>query len=138
MKQDFKISELIPQKPPAVMIDDLLNCSSKTATGQLTIRESNIFVHKGCLQEAGIVEFMAQTAAAYTGYRNKMAKEPFAEGYIGAIKNLVIYKLPAANTTIQSEITIDNEIMGYTIISGKVMFHDAMIAGCEMRILTEV
>ncbi|MBN1157764.1 MAG: hypothetical protein JXA61_00140 [Bacteroidales bacterium] len=133
--QDDDITSYIPQRIPMVMVDRLLYCDVKTAIGLLEVRESNIFVHNGFLQEAGIVEFMAQTAAAFTGYQNKKTSKPVSQGYIGAIKNLVIHSLPAVNSVLHAGITIENEIVGYTLVSGTVRSEDHVIATCEMRIL---
>ena len=36
---------------------------------------------------------------------------------------------------IRSEINIENEIVGYTIITGRIMMDQKLLALCEMRIL---
>jgi predicted hotdog family 3-hydroxylacyl-ACP dehydratase len=132
---DFEILDLIPQRPPMTMIDALIAADDKSARGQLYIRESNLFSDNGVLAEPGLIEFIAQTAAAYTGYKNKTTSKKVSEGYIGAIKNLVIHELPKVNSPIQSEIVVENEIVGYTIIAGRVYQEDRLLAECEMRIL---
>jgi predicted hotdog family 3-hydroxylacyl-ACP dehydratase len=131
----FEILSLIPQRPPMQMIDTLTSVGERSARGSLFIKESNMFVTKGGLSESALIEFIAQTAAAYTGYRNKINSENVTEGYIGAVKNLVIHSLPAINTTIESEIEVVNEIVGFTIIMGRVFYNESLIAECEMRIL---
>jgi len=136
--QDIKILDLIPQRPPMQMIDKLIYADERSARGSLFIRDTNLFSEKGVLREPGIIEFIAQTAAAFTGYRNKMNKESVNEGYIGAIKNLLISFLPPVNTEIHSEIMLENEIVGYTIVKGKVLWEDEVIAECEMRILLQI
>jgi 3-hydroxyacyl-[acyl-carrier-protein] dehydratase len=135
---DFHIPDLIPQRPPMQMIDRLFYADEKSAKGSLFIDATNIFIENGKLSESALVEFIAQTAAAFTGYHNKLNKNKVTEGYIGAVKNLVIHKLPFINTEIHSEITVENEIIGFTIIQGRVLSQDAVIASCEMRILTKV
>ena len=132
---DYNILELIPQRPPFVMIDQLTYSDERSAKGRLFIKESNVLCHNGYLQEAGLMECIAQTAAAFTGYRNKIRNQKISEGYIGAVKNLVIYELPPVGAMIRSEITIENEIVGYTIITGRIMMEQKLLALCEMRIL---
>lgn len=134
--QDYDITALVPQRPPMIMVDRLISCDEKSATGMMKVRESNVFVHNGRLQEAGIIELMAQTAAAFTGYKNKTTAKPVAEGYIGAVKNLSVHVLPPLNSVIYADITVENEIVGYTIIQGKVRTDADVIAMCEIRILT--
>ena len=134
---DYLVTELIPQRPPMVMIDKLLSVEAETATGVLNVQEDNLFTYKGRFQEAGLVEFMAQTAAAQTGFRNLQGREKVREGYIGALKNLVVHELPPVPSTLHAEIRIENEIVGYTILSAKVRLGSKVLATCEMRILTQ-
>ncbi|MFO7370852.1 MAG: pseudouridylate synthase [Bacteroidales bacterium] len=133
---NYNILELIPQRPPMQMIDRLLDADERSAKGCLFVKESNLFCDNGILSESALVEFIAQTAAAYTGYRNKINNNSVSEGYIGAVKNLVISSRPLVNTEITSEIVVENEIVGFTIIIGKVFDQGQVIAECEMRILS--
>ena len=133
---DYDILELIPQRPPMQMIDRLLYADEQSAKGCLFIKESNLFCDNGMLSESALIEFIAQTAAAYTGYQNKINNNSVSEGYIGAVKNLVISSRPLVNTEITSEIVVENEIVGFTIINGKVFDQGRVIAECEMRILS--
>jgi predicted hotdog family 3-hydroxylacyl-ACP dehydratase len=132
---EYNILDLIPQRPPMTMIDALITADEKSARGNLHILESNLFSENGVLTEPGLIEFIAQTAAAYIGYKNKTTNKEVGEGYIGAIKNLSIYELPKVNTAIQSDIVVENEIVGYTIIIGRIYQDDRLLAECEMRIL---
>jgi len=87
------------------------------------------------LGESALIEFVDQADAAFTGYRKAVKDTGVTEGYIGAVKNLSINELPRIGTEIQSEIEVVNEIVGFTIIIGKVSFESRLIAECEMRIL---
>jgi predicted hotdog family 3-hydroxylacyl-ACP dehydratase len=133
----YKIEDLIPQRPPMVMIDTLVHADEKSAGGKLIIKESNIFCHGGFLQESGMVEFIAQTAAAQSGYLQLKAGKTISLGFIGSVKNLIVKSLPAVNSEIGSEIIIDNELLGYTIITGRVRQEGRVFAECEMRIKVE-
>jgi predicted hotdog family 3-hydroxylacyl-ACP dehydratase len=133
--EEYEILDLIPQRPPMVMIDRLTYSGENSAGGRLFIKESNLFCHEGYLQEAGLLEFLAQTAAAYRGYLQLCAQKEVKLGFIGAIKNLVINSLPQINTEVQSEIIVENELLGFTIITGKILQNRSVIAECEMRIL---
>jgi predicted hotdog family 3-hydroxylacyl-ACP dehydratase len=132
---DYNVLDLIPQRPPLQMIDKLLYADERSAKGSLRIAADNLFCENGFFRESGIIEFIAQTAAAFTGYRNKLNSNLVKEGYIGAIKNLEIHQLPPVHAEIQAEIQVENEIIGFTIVTGKVYLEDRCIATCEMRIL---
>ena len=120
-----------------VMIDCLVHAEEKTAGGKLLITPSNVFCHAGQFQEAGLVEFIAQTAAAWTGYKQLSAGQEVRLGFIGSVKNLVVHLLPAVDTEILSEIVLDSEVLGYTIITGKVFQSGNSLVECEMRIKLE-
>jgi predicted hotdog family 3-hydroxylacyl-ACP dehydratase len=131
--EEYEILDLIPQRPPMVMIDQLTHSGEKLARGRLLIRESNVFCHEGHLQEAGLIEFITQTAAAYEGYLRLSSQTEVKRGFIAVIKNLVIHSLPVINTEIQSEIIIENELLGYTIITGSIIQNNSVIAKGELR-----
>jgi len=135
MKDDhIYILELIPQRPPMVMVDKLIYSDEKISRSVLHIREGNIFVENSTLSEAGLVENIAQTAAARIGYISMLGKKPVPLGYIGAVQHLEIISLPKINEEIKTEITIKNEIFNVTVISGEVICNEKPIAQCEMKI----
>lgn len=129
------ILELIPQRPPMVMIDQLIACTEKEATTTFTISEENVFCEGGVFSEAGLIENIAQTAAAQVGYICKEKNIPVPIGFIGALKNLEIFFFPKAGEKIISSIQIENEVMGITLISGKVLCNDKVAARTEMKIM---
>ena len=132
-----KLEMLIPQKAPFVMVDKLISTdNSKTITG-LTITENNFFTNNGFFTEPGLIENMAQSAAAKIGYQYQQINAPIPVGFIGAIKNLKIYKLPKQGMEITTEIVIDYEIQDFSLISGKVFEGSELLACCEMKIFLQ-
>ncbi len=133
-----KITELIPQRNPIVMIDKLISCEGASTVSGLLVKEDNIFSQDGFLQEPGLVENIAQTAAARVGYVCKQENKDVPVGFIGAVKNLKIYNLPKVNSEINTEVVITNEIMGVTIIKGQVNDEEGnILAECEMKIFLQ-
>ena len=136
------ILELIPQRPPMVMIDRLLSCDDKNAVTELVIRPDNLFLDQNGFTTPGIMENMAQTAAARTGYllKNKTGslnkKAPI--GVIGSIKNFRLYVQPPVGTLIRTTVTIEHEVLMATVVKGKVEVNGTPVAECELQIyLTE-
>jgi len=126
--------DLIPQRPPMVMIDKIIGSDEKKTVTNLFINGDNIFCENGFFCEPGLIENIAQTAAAGNGIKAKHEKSDVSTGYIGAIKNLKINFLPKVNSTISTEVIIENEILGVTIISGQVKCNGNIAAECEMKI----
>ena len=128
------IEILIPQRPPFVMIDKLLEVTETATTTGFTILNDNIFVQDGIFKEPGLVENIAQTAAARAGYVSKTENKPVLVGYIGAVNNLQIFLLPKTGDELITEITIENQIFDVTLISGKITCNKQLIAQCNMKI----
>ena len=61
------VISLIPQRPPMVMVDALLSYTATTGAAGLTIAADNLFVQNGQLQEAGVIEHIAQSIALHKG-----------------------------------------------------------------------
>lgn len=124
----------IPQRPPFVMIDELIYSGQMTTRTSFVIAEDNIFVEAGEFLEAGLIENMAQTAAAGKGHTSRMENKPAPVGYISVIKNLEIFALPKINDELITEIIIENQVFDFTTIAGKIWCNKTLMARCEMRI----
>ncbi len=135
--EDIDILNLIPQKPPMVMVDKLILYEEKKTISGLTIKENNIFVKNEFFQECGLTENIAQTAALHTGYTYMLKKKPVPIGFIAAIKNLNIYFLPKVGDNIQTETFLLHDIFEFTLISGKITCNDKLVADCEMKIFVK-
>lgn len=131
------IQSLIPQRPPFVMIDKLLSVDEAVIRTGFNIKSDNIFVEDGEFKEPGLVENIAQTAAAGAGYISLTESKPISLGYIGAVKNLEIYSFPKTGDELITEITIENQIFDVTIISGKITCNEAVLAQCQMKIFID-
>jgi predicted hotdog family 3-hydroxylacyl-ACP dehydratase len=83
----------------------------------------------------GLIENIAQTCAARIGYVNKyVLKKGIQLGFIGAIRNLQIYRLPPVGTTIITKVTIMEDVFGMTLATAVVSTNDIIWAEGEMKI----
>ncbi len=131
------ILKIIPQRPPFVMVDHLINASEKNAETSFHISKENVLVENGFLSEAGLLENMAQTAAAKAGYEAFKKNMPVERGYIVAVKNFEIISLPAIGEEIRTTITIRDIVMNMMVIDATVENNEKIIAKCEMNIMIE-
>ena len=128
------ILSLIPQRPPFVMIGSLSHFDESVTRTSFRILADNILVENGRFTEAGLVENIAQTAAARAGYISARSSQPVQVGYIGALKNLEVYHLPKIADELETEVTLENQIFDVTVIRGKVWCGKVLMAQCEMKI----
>lgn len=127
------VISLIPQRPPMVMVDALLSYTATTGAAGLTIAADNLFVQNGHLQEAGVVEHIAQSIALHKGYYYYLQHRPAPMGYIGSIKRMNIYVLPEVGATLTTELSIIQEFMGVTLVKVWTTVGEELIAEGEMK-----
>jgi predicted hotdog family 3-hydroxylacyl-ACP dehydratase len=118
------------------MIDRIVYKDEKHSSSSFLVQAGNVLVKDGYLTEGGMVENMAQTAAAHAGVLANKLDQPVGLGYIGAIKNLEVFALPEINNTLDTEITLDNQIFDVTLLSAKVKCNDEVYAQCQMKVFT--
>lgn len=128
------IERFIPQRKPLVMIHELHQADENQAVTTFKVEPGNIFLEAGQMTEAGLVENIAQTAAAQVGYVCFLQAKPVPIGYIAAIKDLVLYTLPELGTQVRTVVEVINMVMDITLIKGTVYQKSTVLCECEMRI----
>lgn len=133
-----RIIELIPQKPPFVMVDSLFEYTELTGKTGFVIPSNNLLVENGRFSEAGLIEHMAQSMSLHRGYQGFLAgQEKPKKGYIGAIKSIEIKLLPKVNSRLITNVVILKEIMGVTIVEAITRNElGEVIATSEMKTVT--
>ncbi len=130
--------QLIPQRPPIVMVDALWDASAIEAHTALTIAADNIFVANGCMQEVGLIEHIAQSAAAFAGYDTFQKGLPPRLGFIGEIKRFCLHgTLPQIGQTLRTQLTILGEAAGVTLMAARTSVDNVPIAECQMKIFLQ-
>lgn len=130
------IRTLLPQQPPFVMVGNILSCDATTTRCSYTVPPDNIFCEGGVFTALGLIEHVAQTAAARLGFINLYVNkaDSVQVGYIGAIKDFEIVRLPRVGETIETEVQVEQEVMGMTLVSARVMIGNELIATTSMKI----
>ena len=116
------------------MIDEIISVDAQHTITTFTIAPGNIMVENGFFTEGGLVENMAQTAGAGTGYIAMEGGKPTPMGYIAALKNLTVTALPKVNDTIRTEIHFGQTVMNFHQVKGRVLCGENEIASCEFKI----
>jgi predicted hotdog family 3-hydroxylacyl-ACP dehydratase len=132
------IRSLLPQAPPFVMVDTLLFSDEKTARTAFLIQADNVLVDNGAFSAAGLMENIAQTAAAGMGNIAAITGQPVSPGYIASVKNLEIAVLPRVGDQLITEITIEARVLDIVVISGTITCKGIVIATGEMKIFISV
>ena len=137
MATRYDILQLIPQRPPIVMVDAFDGFDGNTSVTTFTVRPDNLFVANGELQESGVIEHIAQSAAARSGYESLLQNKNVPLGYIGAVEKLQLYALPSVGERLTTRIEVLQEVFGITLVEAETLSGDQPICRCRMKIFIE-
>ena len=124
----------IPQRQPMVMVDTLEYADEKMAVTSLTIPADNIFLENGFFKEPGLIENIAQTAAAQVGYYCDKNNIRIPIGYIASVRHLFIKKFPPMGARISTTIKVVTQIADFLVIEGEITYLNAIIVSCVLKV----
>lgn len=135
----LSITELIPQRPPFLLVDRVLHGSKEDTETVLDIREDNVFLENGFLSAAGVMENMAQSCACSMGCKSIDSASPIKIGVVGAVKNFTLERLPRQGETLHTHVCILEEFFNLSLAGVEVLAGDQTIASCCIKIaLTDI
>ena len=136
---DINILNLIPQRPPFVMVDKLISYTPATTITQFHVGEDNLFAEEGRFSLTGLVENIAQTCAVRMGYINQASSQPIKVGVIGAIKNFTVNQLPLVGSLLTTRIDVLEEVFNVVLVHASITCDETLIAETDMKIaLTDI
>jgi hypothetical protein len=117
------------------MVDSIQTDTGKVI-GRFRIETGNVLVENGFFSESGLVENMAQAAGA--GLPGPKEGKAPSVGYIGALKDLRIEKLPAAGESIITEVSYLHHVMNAHIAQARILNESGeVLASCELKIFLQ-
>ena len=131
------ILNYIPQRPPIVLVSRIYTCDEQSVVTGFDIAEGHIFVKHGKLLEPGIIENMAQTAAAAAGFKAVAENTTPAVGFIGNIKNLSITHCPLVGAELITEVSTKTQVMNVSLVDARSYCNGELVATCEMKIFLQ-
>lgn len=130
------ITNYIPQRDPFVMIDTLQSCEELWAETHFKIESQNIFVTNGVFSESGLMENMAQTAAAGGGWYCEKKGLTSGISYLGAVTNFHVRIYPVAGDTIKTRTELVAAMAGFSLIKATINLNDVLVAHAELKVFT--
>lgn len=130
--------EIIPQRKPFILVDELLFCDGTTSVTSFQIKESSIFSQEGLFETAGIVENMAQTSVAGIGYQARFVNNaPVTVGYLGNVRNLKVHRRPKVGETLTTTVTVKSVIGDITLSEARTAVGEELIAEATLKTAQE-
>lgn len=132
-----EIKTFIPQREPMLMVDALYQCDGTSVETGLTIAADNLFVDGKLFSESGMIEHIAQSAAAFAGYNDWINKRPIVLGYIAEIKKFAL-KTPAhAGDSLRSKLSVQSQAMNITLMNAVTTINGVEAATCKIKIFMD-
>ena len=122
------IEKLLPQGPPFILVDELLGSDVSGAKTRFRVTADNPLVENGRFGVGGLIENMAQTAAAGAGYAARAGGGPLTGGAIVSVSNLEIARLPAVGEELLTAVTVTGRVADIIVISGTITCGQDLIA----------
>lgn len=133
--EQIAMGELLPQRPPYLLVDRLLHYDADVMRCRLVVTPDHLMVDGNHLSAAGLIEHIAQTCAARIGFINKyILHRPVTIGYVASISSLLIDALPEVGSTVETEVRVLEDCFGMTLINARVSCGGRVIAAGEMKI----
>ena len=131
------ILELIPQRAPIVMVDEFIGIEENMSKTRLHVNNDNIFVNDGIFSECGLIEHIAQSAAARVGFIFKSKNYEIPLGYIGSVNDFVMTENPKTGDVIETTVEVLQEVFNITLINAICYVEGREIASCKMKIFLD-
>jgi len=131
------IAELIPHRPPMVMIDRLVRCDATSAEGIKTFHAGDYGISGGSISESLLVECLAQTVAAMQGYLLKQQGRKASQGLLVGIDNFIVYSPVRVGSPLMMTITVANCVGPFRIVSGSVSQDGSLLAEGQMKVFLQ-
>ena len=128
------ITDLIPQRPPMVMVDSFDGFDGESSLTSLTVRDDNIFCDGRELSECGLIEHIAQSAAARTGWQFREEGGPSPVGFIGSVNRFTAGRLPRIGETVRTRLQVLQEVGPVSLIEASSAVDGETVASCRMKI----
>lgn len=134
--QGEDIKRLIPQREPFIMVDSFSTTTDGAALTALTVSHGNYFLQGGQLAETGLIEHIAQSAAALAGYQGQQQGEPRI-GLIGEVKRFECLRKPSLGEKVQTTVRFGFSMGNVTLATGECHVGEETIATAQLKIFMQ-
>ena len=112
---DVSPLDILPQRPPFILIDRLTHYDETVTATQFLVRQDHLFVSR-------------------LGYYNLISGLPVKIGFIGAVSNLHILRVPVVGECLDTTIRVKEEVFGMTLVDAETRVGEEVIATAELKI----
>ena len=133
-----EIASYVPQRPPFIMVDNLISATKDKFVTDFEILPNNIFLEDGILREFALIENIGQSSYVGLVLTNFDSGSKPKDGFLGGISHLFLYDLPKVHDSIRTEITLLNRIDNMFLLKGENYLKDKKLLECEIKLVATV
>ncbi len=138
MQTGVAISELIPQRPPVVLVDRFGGIDGEGVSHtEFAVVPACLFCEEGRLTECGLIEHMAQSAAARVGWLARQQGRDVALGYIGSVNRFRVVAFPPADSRLETTIRVVQEVFNVSLVRATTCVNGEVVAEGELKIFLD-
>lgn len=130
----ISIKQIIPQRPPFLMIDKVIRCEDCDAYLEFFVTPDNVLTENYALSAYGLIENMAQSCAAFIGCECLLRGVPITVGYIGEVRNAKICEHPRCGQTIKTHVHVIEDFFNIVMAEVEVKNGDKCVATAYVKV----
>jgi predicted hotdog family 3-hydroxylacyl-ACP dehydratase len=122
-------SLLIPHRTPMRLVDTLLSVHEGCGVTETVLPRTSMMADgEGKLHEVAFMEMIAQSYAAFNGYRDLVEGKPPGEGFLVGVRRLEITGRAYAGDRLLTTIRTVGSFGGFAVVEGSVTRGDETVA----------
>lgn len=131
---DIPIAGILPQQPPFRFVDFLEDYADQEVRTSFVVKPETLLVERGRLSASALLENMAQSCAARTGYYTVyILHKPVSVGFIGQVRNYRVERLPEVGECLETKVILRQEVFGISQFDVEVCAGGVPIASANMK-----
>jgi len=131
----MSVKRLIPHRPPLLLVDRLLEFKDQSGLIEATVMSDNILLcDDGGIDQIAMAELIAQSYAAVKGYDDLLHDKPVKKGFLVGIRKIHFNYRAFVGDRLLINVSTIASIGGFTVVEGKVMHDDDVIASGTIKL----
>jgi len=126
---------LIPHRAPMRLVDTLVSVSDGCAEAESVLPRTAMMADgDGKIDEVAFMELIAQSYAAFKGYKDRMDGKPPGEGFLVGVRHLEITGRAYAGDRLLTSIRTVAAFGGFAVVEGAVARGDEILASGTLKL----
>lgn len=127
--------DLVPHRAPMLLIDRLIAVNGKNGIVEARVGTDSLLTSDdGRLEEAALIEIIAQSYAALKGYIDRRDQLPVRRGFLVGVKRIDCHADVHIGDLLQVHIHTLAELDDFAVAEGEIRRRDEVIAHGDLKV----